>query len=163
MSRKVMCEVSEKAVCVVNKCLDKNIYINTSKLHQLMIIIHGTMLSKYQKTFFKEDVYATDIRLVIKELENDCLNKKILFEERIEEYICLLQNENEIIDIIIEKYADKDFLEIGREKVLSQLREFCYDEENKTIGLVPNELIEKTFDYYGFSSSIIKQKKLIKK
>ncbi len=162
MTRKLMCEVSEKAVCIVNKCLDKNISINTSKLHQLVILIHGTMLSKYQKSFFTENVYATDIRLVVKELEQDCLMGKISFEERMPEYICLFQKEEQVIDAILEKYADVDFLEIGKEKVLRQLREFCYDEENKTIGLVPNELIEKTFDYYAFPDSNIVQKKLSK-
>lgn len=162
MSRKIMCEVSEKAVCVVNKCIDKNISINTSKLHQLMILIHGTMLSKYQTPFFQENVYATDMRLVVKELEQDCLSQKISFEERMQEYICLLQREEQVIDAIIEKYAGADFLEIGKEKVLRQLREFCYDEENKTNEIVPNELIEKVFDYYAFSDLNVVQKKLSK-
>ena len=162
MTRKLMCEVSEKAVCVVNKCIDKNISINTSKLHQLMILIHGTMLSKYKAPFFRENVYATDIRLEVKELEHDCLSQKISFEEKMQEYICLLQIEEMVTDTIIEKYADVDFLEIGKEKVLKLLREFCYDEQNKANCLVPNELIEKTFDYYAFADSSIVQKKLSK-
>ena len=59
-NRKILCEASEKGILVVNKCLEQNIPINTIKLQQLLIIIHGTMLSKYATPFFKQNVVALE-------------------------------------------------------------------------------------------------------
>jgi len=51
MHRKIMDEASEKGVIVANKCIEKGIQLSAIKLELLLILMHGRMLSKYQKTF----------------------------------------------------------------------------------------------------------------
>lgn len=149
MSRKIMCEASEKGVYVVNKCLQKGYKINTIKLEQLLILMHGTMLSLYQKPFFAQNVVARPHALIIDEVDKNFLAFAIEFKERMTEYISLLQNEEKVMNYIIEKYGNADFFELNNKKELTVLRNLFSKEGEKVV--VPNEAIEKVFDYYNFS------------
>lgn len=148
MNRNIMCEASEKGVIVVNKCLEKGIKIDTAKLEQLLILMHGTMLSLYQKPFFVQNVIAMPHALMVDEVDKNFKMNCMGFKEKIPQYICLLQNEEKVMDYIIENYGNLDFFELNIRKDLSFLRELFCKEGEKII--VPNEAIEKVFDYYNF-------------
>ena len=146
MYRKIMDEASEKGVIVANKCIEKGIQLSAIKLELLLILMHGRMLSKYQKPFFRQNVVAGKQVLMIKEVDrNFILNK---FDERMQEYLVLLLKEEEVMNDIIEVYGSLDFFEMIKRKDLTFLRELCYKEGE--LNIVPNELIEKVFDYYNF-------------
>lgn len=148
MGRRIMCEASEKGVYVINKCLEKGYQISTIKLEQLLILMHGTMLSLYQRPFFAQNIVARPHALMIDEVDKNFLAFAKKFEERIPECICLLQNEEKVMNYIIEKYGNADFFELNNKKELIVLRNLFSKEGEKVI--VPNEAIEKVFDYYNF-------------
>lgn len=150
-NRKILCGASEKAILVVNKCLDKNIPINTMKLEQLLIIIHGIMLSKYNTPFFKENVVAFQHALLIREVDADFRINAMNFKEKIEEFICLLDAEEQTVDEVITNYGKNDAFDLMAKKELKLLKEICrFEGIEGACNVVPNELIEKVFDYYKF-------------
>lgn len=147
MYRRIMCEASEKGVYVINKCLEKGYQISTIKLEQLLILMHGTMLSLYQRPFFRQNVVARSHALMIDEVDKNFLAFAKEFKERIPECICLLQNEEKVMDHIIEKYGNIDFFELNNRKDLTVLRNL-FSKQGESV-IVPNEAIEKVFDYYN--------------
>lgn len=144
----ICCEASEKGKIVINKCLDNNIEINTIKLEKLLILMHGKMLSMYKKPFFNEDVIATSHGLKIKEVDRDFIRYAVKCNEKIVEYICLLDSETEVMNLVLEKYGKYDVFELNEKKELQVLNKLIYDE--KTQNVISNELIERVFDYYQF-------------
>ena len=150
---KALCEVCEKGKIVINKCLDKGYSINTAKLEKLLILMQGTMLEKYNKPLFRQDVVAVDAGLVVKKLSQQLL----LYEEKIGEgfaekigiYIAILQTEEHVMDEIIDKYGMLDFFELNSDKKIRKISELCYTEGYKNI--VPQELMRKVFLYYKFN------------
>ena len=117
MHRKIMDEASEKGVIVANKCMEKGIQLSAIKLELLLILMHGRMLSKYQKPFFRQNVVAGKQVLMIKEVDrNFILNK---FNERMQEYLVLLLKEEEVMNDIIEVYGRLDFFEMIKRKDLT--------------------------------------------
>ena len=84
-----LCEVCEKGKIVINKCLDKGYAINTAKLEKLLILMQGTMLAKYNKPLFRQDVVAVYVGLVVKELSRQLL----VYEEKIRRMVELCYTE----------------------------------------------------------------------
>jgi len=151
MNRDVFCLASEKGVIVVNECLKKGIEINTLKLEQLLILIHGIMLSKYKKPFFYENVVARDFSLMIQEVDEDFRAYGMEFKESFEEYITLLEKEEEVMKYVIEKYGNLDFFDLNELYVLKKLRERFIEETKNNIdskNIIPNTEIEKEFDNF---------------
>ena len=149
MNTDVFCLASEKGVVVVNECLKKGIEINTLKLEQLLILIHGIMLSKYNKPFFYENVVARDFSLMIQEVDEDFRAYGIEFKEPFEEYITLLEKEEEVMKYVIEKYGNLDFFDLNEFCVLKKLRKRFIEENKNNIdskNIIPNIEIEKEFD-----------------
>lgn len=145
---RILCEASEKGKIIVNRCLDLGYDINTYKLEKLLIMIHGIMLSKYQKPFFRQSVVATKYGSIIKEVEKELFSYAFGFKDRMCEYICLLENEEKLINEIVQKYGNLDAFELNEFKQLKLLNDLCYKEG--TLNTIPNKLIEKVFDYYTF-------------
>lgn len=145
---RILCEAGEKGKIVVNKCLDHGIEISTYKLIKLLIMMHGIMLSRYQKPFFSQNVVATQYGPTIKEIDKELVFYALGFKERMCEYICLLENEEKVMDEVIEKYGTVDAFELNERKEFKLINEFCYEEG--TLNIIPNELIENVFDYYKF-------------
>lgn len=152
----VLCGASEKGKLIVNMCLDLGIKLNPASLEKLLIIMHGKMLSKYGKTFFKEDVVALESGLSIKEINEDFKTQIFGFTEKFSTHVCLLNWEGSIFNEVIRKYANFDVFELNEMKELKILKELCYEEQKQNI--VPDFLIEQVFDYYQFyDNDIVKQ------
>jgi len=145
----ICCIASEKGKKIVNKCIDNNIEINTLKLEKLLILVHGKMLSMYQKPFFNENVIATKHGLMIKEVDRDFIRYVFRCNEKLVEYICLLDDEEEVVNSVLREYTNRDGLDLNSVIELKVLSEICYEEGKKNI--VPNELIKEVFTRYQFS------------
>jgi len=144
MSRRILCEASEKGAIVVNKCLNRGFEINTIKLEQLLILMHGRMLSLYNKPFFSQEVVARTHALMIDKVDKDFRIYAMEFKEKLEEYICLLEKE-EVMNYIIEKYGNLDFFELKELPVLKNLKDLFSKEDQSNI--IPNLKIEKMFNF----------------
>lgn len=142
------CLASEKGKIVVNECLERKIEINTMKLEKLLIIMHGIMLQRYHRPLFNENVVATKYGLMIEEVTHDFLMYSVKFDEKIVEYVCLLNAEEEVMNLVLNIYGEWDSFKLDKKKELRTLSELCYAENMNNI--VPNELIEKIFKRDSF-------------
>lgn len=163
MKRKIYSEATEKSKIIVNKCLEQGYDIGAAKADKLLILTHGIMLSKYQKPLFNQNVVAEKCGPIVREVERELLlleieqdNNVFEFYNKLPQYICLLQREEEVINEILKKYGNCDLVEIMNDKRLTVLKELCYKDDSSNI--IPNKLIEKVFDYYQFYDfDIVKQ------
>ena len=64
-------EICEKGKIVINRCLEKGYSIEPLKLQQLLILMHGVSLAKFNKSFFEEPVLATNYGLVLEWIEEE--------------------------------------------------------------------------------------------
>lgn len=162
MDKRILCGASEKGKHVVNKCLDKGIQINTIKLQQLLILMQGTCLAKYDDVLFEENILLTDNGLRIDEVNKDFIASAAGFKEKLYGYHSLLDYQNAIIDDIIKLYGDKSLLEdVAPLHALLHYKDF---------GPISLYEIKQVFKYYGYemygdvpSNGIPYQKKYQKK
>lgn len=145
MDRPIYCEASEKGIIVVNECLKNGYKINTLKLQQLLILMHGTMLALYEKPFFSQNVVATPNFLAIEKVTKDLLLYSLGFERHMEELICLLEKEEEIMHNIIENYGNLDSFELRELPILKDLKDVFSKEDNNII--IPNAYIKGCFQF----------------
>lgn len=149
---KCLSEVSEKGKVVINRAIDKGYEIGTCKLKQLLIIMQGMMLLKYNTPFFRQNIISLgNTLLTIENLDelDEFLVGSISFEEKIQEYIILLDRDNYIINKVLDKYGKYDVFELLNQPELQQLIKFC-TKKNKSRCIIPNELIKDIFkDYYS--------------
>lgn len=146
----ILCLASEKAKIVVNKCLDKGIDINTFKLEELLIFIHTATLVKLNRPFFNQNVIATEQGLIIKEIEEDFKPYVIKFKDKFTEYISLLDDEEEIVNDVIERYRNLKTIGIDIKDKFELLNKMYY--QNSDSNIVTNEMIQGEFaeeDLFG--------------
>ena len=143
MKRKIYSEATEKSKIIVNKCLEQGYDIGAAKADKLLILTHGIMLSKYQKPLFNQNVVAEKCGLIVREVEKELLsleleqdNNMFKFYEKLPQYICLLEREEEIMNEIIKKYGNYDVFDIMNDKRLAILNELCYKDDLANI--IPN-------------------------
>lgn len=93
-----ICFASEIGKIVANKCLDRNIPLNTLKLEKFLILIQVENIKKYGKTLFHENIILdSDYKAIMDEVEQDFktyfINMEMsLKDNRFCEYINLLVN-----------------------------------------------------------------------
>lgn len=172
MSRHVLCEASEKGAIIVNECLKRGLQINTMKLEQLLILMHARMLTLYKKPFFKQQVIVREHALMIDEVDEDFRIYAFEFKEVMEEYICLLEKEEEVMNYIIDNYGELDFFDLRDSYVLKKLREhykdlFSLEEQHFDILATPYDdafiiKSDKT-EEFKTPNKIAKQEKIQKK
>ena len=143
-----LCEASEKAKVIVNKCLEKGYNIDISQLEQLLVLIQGSTLARYNRTFFNQSIIATEDGLIIREIERDFSGYALCFERSLEENMILLEHENDIADSIIERFGVYSANSLKGSIILNLLVKTCY--QNGTPTIVPNEFIKDVFIDYGF-------------
>ena len=103
------------------------------------------MLSLYNKPFFSQDVVARPHALMIDKVDKDFRIYAMGFKEKLEEFICLLEKAEEVVNYIIEKYGNLDFFELTELHVLKNMKDLLSKEEQSNI--IPNEKIEKMFNF----------------
>lgn len=148
---------SEKGKFIVNKCLERKLFINTLKLEKLLILTHGEMLSKYGQEFFKEKVIAVEHGLILRDVERDFLMYENEFNKQLKPYIHLVGHEEEVVNEIVEEYGSFGTLKLNNLKELQMLKNVYY---NNKATVIPNEAIKEVFDA---KNNGIEDFKLVKK
>lgn len=143
-----LCEVSEKAKVIVNKCLEKGYNIDISKLEQLLVLIQGATLARHNRNFFNQSIIATEEGLKIREVERDFASYAFCFEEPLEEKMILLEHENAIVGSIVDRFGIYNANSLKGSIILNLLSKTCY--QNGTPTIVPVEFIKEVFVAYGF-------------
>lgn len=117
---KIGCMSTELGKIVANKCLDKNIPLNTLKLEKLLILMQVEYIRKTEKAFFQETIIVSNQHNTrIKEVEEDFLPYAINMEmissdTRFCEYINLLMKQEEVVETIINKYGNIDAFDLEK-------------------------------------------------
>jgi len=108
------CMASEIGKIVANKCLDKNISLDTMKLENLLILMQVEYIRQTKKMLFQENIIVFDQqKLRIREVAGDFLAYYVgMFmiptDTRFREFITLLDKQEEVVDSIINKYGNLD-------------------------------------------------------
>ena len=139
-----LCKVSEIAKIVINECLEKGYNFDIIKLQQLLTIMQGAMLAKYNTTLFTQDIfnYGTPI---IKEILQDILTKEINLGKNNSDYI-LSTEEKSVIDEIIKRFGIYDFNTLKTSFVLNVLDKIRSGKEV----IIPTEYLRLVFLEFGF-------------
>lgn len=120
MSR-IMCKDSEIGKITVNKCLDRNIFINTQKLEKLLVLMQIEYMKRYKKILFHENILVWKCGVVIKEVDTDFIMYAIEFKEKQEEFIALHDKQLECLEYVLKNYGNMDAFEINELPVIQEL------------------------------------------
>lgn len=145
---RILCLASEKGKNIVNKCLEEGYHINTLKLEQLLVLVHGIMLAKYDKAFFNQNVVVAPQGFIIKEVEREFIMYAVEFKEKLPENITLLELEEKIVNYVIKHFGNYDICGLKETPVLKTLKGLCYNWYS--LSMVPNQTIKKVFTDFGY-------------
>jgi len=109
----IMCKAAEVGKIVVNKCLSKDISIYTQKLQKLLVLMQVECIRRSAKPLFKEDIRIWDCGVAIKEVDDEFYNFAEGFICPLEEFITLLDAEEESVNYILDKYGSMDAFELN--------------------------------------------------
>ncbi len=158
------CKVTEVAKIIINRCTEKGYSIDDVKLQQLLTLIQGTMLAKYNIPFFTQDIYVFESP-IIKEVLYGIITKEINFEVNINNDCVLSSEENLVLDEIINKFGIYDSDILKNLLVLNVINKI----KSKNEILIPIEYLKIVFEEFGFGitnenkSAINDNKKLDRK
>ena len=142
--QKQLCEVSEIAKIIINKCLDKGYNLDFIKLHQLLTLIQGTMLARYDRTFFPQDIYNLETPIII-EVHKDILTYDINLERNNLEYTMSVEEES-VVEEILERFGIYNCNTLKTTFVLNVLDKIRTGKET----VIPNEYLKMVFVEFGF-------------
>jgi len=149
MSNQKLCEVSEKTKIVINKCLEKGYTIDIIKIQQLLTLIQGTMLAKYNTLFFQQGIIMVSDGPIIKEIMQDVLTREINLSKNDSDYI-LSAEEESVVDNIIKKFGIYDCNTINTSFVLNVLNKICSTKEET---IIPIEYLKKVFLEFEYGNT----------
>lgn len=109
----VMCLAGEIGKIVVNKCLSRNIFINTQKLQKLLVLMQIEHMKRVKKALFPQDILVWDCGVVIQEVDQGLIQGAIGFEEKQIEYIALLDEQVKTVEYILNVYGGMDAFDIN--------------------------------------------------
>lgn len=140
----IMCKAAEVGKIVINKCIDRNIFINTQKLQKLLVLMQVECIKRSNKALFKEDIVIWNCGVAIKEVDIEFASEATGFSSKQQEYISLLDKELESINHIISKYGDYNAYEINKLAEIQNLYELGETKlETGVIHIKANKLLEK--------------------
>lgn len=108
-----MCKVCEIGKYVVNKCLARNIFINTQKLEKLLVVMQIEHMVRVKKELFPENILIRKCGVVIKEVDEGFVNYALGFEKELEPFIILLEEQQNTIERVLEQYGNLSTYEIN--------------------------------------------------
>ena len=142
----ILCQASEKGKIIINKCINKDLFINTLKMEKLLILVHGNMLAQYNKPFFNENVVTYGRGLIIEEVDRDFLEGAVFFNKRYTEYVTLLDKEEEMVDRIIKLYGSLRVYDLNQLSFLKKIEDKYATSNMKSI--ISNEAIKEAFTLF---------------
>lgn len=117
----VMCMAGEIGKIVVNKCLERNIFINTQKLQKLLVLMQIEHMQRVKTALFPQDILVWDCGVVIEEVNQGFVQYAIEFKEKQIEYISLLQEQEETVEHVLNIYGDMDVFDINELSAIQSL------------------------------------------
>ena len=117
----VMCMAGEIGKIVVNKCLERNIFINTQKLQKLLVLMQIEHMQRVKTALFPQDILVWDCGVVIGEVDQEFIQYAIEFKEKQIEYISLLQEQEKTVEHVLKVYGDMDVFDINKLPVIQAL------------------------------------------
>lgn len=144
---RIMCKAAEVGKIVVNKCLDKGLFINTQKLQKLLVLMQVECIKRSGKALFKEDIRIWDCGVAIKEVDESFSEYGEGFTERQDEYITLLEVEDESVDYIIAEYGTKDAFELNSLPDNQKVIQLGVIPEGATVPHINSQILTGAFYY----------------
>ena len=130
----ILCKASEVGKIVVNKCLKRGIFINTTKLEKLLVLMQLECLERSKKLLFTEDIVVfKGVGVVIPKVDRDFLVNAIEFTEEQTPYILLLEKEAEAIEYVLERYGHMDSFELESLYAIKKLKDFTIEKNGKSV------------------------------
>lgn len=109
----IMCKAAEVGKIVINKCIDRNLYIDAQKLQKLLVLMQIECIRRSQKPLFKEEIRVWSCGVAIKEVDEEFRGLGGEFVNRQIEYINLLEKEEESVNRILDEYGSLDALDLN--------------------------------------------------
>ena len=117
----VMCMAGEIGKIVVNKCLGRNIFINTQKLQKLLVLMQIEHMQRVKTALFPQDILVWDCGVVIEEVDQGFIQYAIEFKEKQIEYITLLEEQEKTVEHVLNIYGDMDVFDINELSAIQAL------------------------------------------
>lgn len=108
-----MCKAAEVGKIVINKCLDAGLFIDTQKLQKLLVLMQVECIKRNGKPLFKEDIRVWGCGVAIKEVDEEFRGLGEPFSEHQDEYINLLDGEQNSVEYILDLYGGYDVLDLN--------------------------------------------------
>ena len=117
----VMCMAGEIGKIVINKCLERNIFINTQKLQKLLVLMQIEHMQRVKTALFPQDILVWDCGVVIEEVDQGFIQHAIEFKDKQIEYITLLQEQEKTVEYVLNIYGDMDVFDINELSAIQSL------------------------------------------
>ena len=120
--KRLMCFVGELGKIIINKCLERNIFVNTQKLEKLLVLMQILHMTRVKKALFPQDILVHDsCGVVIKEIDWEFMQYAIECNEKQTEYIALLDEQEETIEYVLKEYGNMDAWDINELPLIQEL------------------------------------------
>lgn len=143
----IMCKAAEVGKIVVNKCLDKGIFINTQKLQKLLVLMQVECIKRSGNPLFKEDVRIWDCGVAIKEVDDAFNEYGEGFFEKQDGFIILLETEEESVNYIIEEYGNMDAFELNSLPCVQKVIQLGVVTDKSTVPHIDSQILTGAFYY----------------
>lgn len=91
---------------IVNKCLDRNLEINTSKLMKLLYYMQKLHLQKYGETMFSDEIVATINGPYVDSVATYFIEGRLGFKTKCQKRIVLFDSHEDVVNTVLEKYGN---------------------------------------------------------
>lgn len=118
-----MCKAAEVGKIVINKCLARGLFVDTQKLQKLLVLMQVDIIEKTGKPLFREDIRIWDCGVAIKEVDEEFRGYGTVISNQQVEYITLLEVENDIVNSILDKFGDKNALQLNQMPIIQRVCE----------------------------------------
>ena len=117
----IMCKAAEVGKIVINRCLENNLFIDTQKLQKLLVLMQVECIKRSGKPLFVEDIRIWNCGVAIKEVDDEFRGFGEPFLLPQEEFINLLDMEDECVNYILEKYGAFDVMDLNTLPVIERV------------------------------------------
>ena len=128
---KIMSLTCEKGKLVVNRCFDRGYQINTLKLEKLLLLMNVYMMASYQKSFFESPIESSKNGLRIPIIYKSFKEFGEKFDQKIVEYISLLDLEDIAVENVLDGYGQMDVFELDNLKCLKEMNNILLKTDKK--------------------------------
>lgn len=142
---RIMCKAAEVGKIVINKCIDMGLDINSQKLQKLLVLMQIECIKTSGQPLFKQDVLVWTCGVVIKEVNEEFSWLGGNFVSKQEEYIILLDREEESVNEILNQYGNLDAIELNSLPINQKVISMGIKHENETYAHVTAERMAEEF------------------